>query len=417
MKKIVTLLAIGVSTLCFASHTVYDLIDYGLENSLEINRSAVEQQNSKASLNNSYWDLLPAASISASRFQTNTLDAVPDSSSAVSNSESASLSLSKSITLNDPNYYSIRTNKIAEKNSELSYLNIRKQLATVIFSKYVSVVQSQENLKTAEKNLEIQQRIYRISEMNYENGNISSYDKQNSELNLLNQEIQVEEYQNNLDELRHNLFSYINLTDDEQELLTPDIIMEIPTITNYENNQLKITKNNLKSQKLSLFQQKLNLFPIPAFTASYSYDNSYDIFDNDLYEDFLSFGVSVSYNIFNIPNLRNNYLNSKRNFKLSKLALDIEEKDNRAAIDLALLKLEALQKSFNLYERKLTLAEDNFSKAEKQFELGLINLTELETSRVQLFNAHISKNSKYYQFIQKQEDLKFLISDKILGKY
>ena len=404
MKKLFTLFVVGASTICLAQHSVFELIDYGLNNSLEIKRAIIDNTNSSTQLTNSYLDLLPSGSVSVRKnrsydLEDNTFD-----------SESSSLSISKSVSLNDPTYYNIRTNEISNKNSDLSFENKRKQIAANIFWKYVNVLQDNDNLEISKKNLAILRRTYEISLINFENGNITKYDLQNAELNVLNQEILVDEYENRLNESRHELFTYINMEDDNDELLAPEIGMEIPKIDKYENSNLKILANNIKRSKILLRKQRLNLFPMPSLNLNYSYGTGTDVLDFDTYEDDLSLGITLSYNIFDIPNLRNNYIISKRNLEYEKMSYEIEEFDNRKNIDFALEKLK-------LQERKLALAKENYQKAEKQYELGLIDLNELETSRVNLFSAQVTKNNKYYEFLKKQEELNLLISDKILGKY
>jgi outer membrane protein len=411
MKKLFTIFIVGASTICLAQHSVFELIDYGLNNSLEIKRAIIDKTNSSARLKNSYFDLSPNGTISIGKnksydLEDNTFD-----------SESSSLSISKSVSLDDPTYFNIRSNEISNQNSVISFEDNKKQIATNIFLKYVNVLQDNDNLQIAKENADILRRTYEISLINFENGNISNYELQNAELNLLNQEIQIDEYENRLKESRHELFTYINMADDNEELLIPEISMEITKVKNYENNKLKILANNIKNSKLHLRQQRLKLFPMPSININYSYGTTTDIIDFDTYDDNLSVGINVSYNIFDIPNIRNNYLISQREFEYEKMSYEIEEYDNRINIDFTLEKLRALQKSYKLQERKLALSKENYAKAEKQYELGLINLNELETSRVNLFSAQVSKKNKYYEFLKKQEELNLLISDKILGRY
>ncbi|MFO7896221.1 MAG: TolC family protein [Candidatus Cloacimonadales bacterium] len=412
MKKIILLITLALSSLGWAQHTVYDLIDFGLENSLEIKRAKNIKQTSARQLSNSYWEILPSAQLSASRRQNNDLD-----DPRITNSESGSFSLGKSLALNEPTYFNIKTNRINYDNSLISLEEQQKNLATAIFEKFIAVLRLQANLDLAQQNLEIQQNIYAASQIQHETGNISNYELENAEINLLSQEIQLQEYRNSLRESRQDLFSYIGMDDTGEELIEPEIARELPEVESYDNNLLQISRNNLDRERVNLWQQKLSLFPMPVISASYDYTNNSDILDRELYEDNLSFGISVSYNIFDIPRLRNNYRNSQRNLEISELSLDYDQTDLRNQIELKLLQIEALNNTLDLYERKLQLAASNFQKAEKQYELGMINLTDLESSRVELFNTQTIRNDKYYDLLRQQEQLNLLLSHKILGKY
>ena len=121
--------------------------------------------------------------------------------------------------------------------------------------------------------------------------------------------------------------------------------------------------------------------------------------------------------MFDIPTLRNNFVNSQRDLLASELNLRDAIRENKSNIETTLLKIEALESTFELYKKKLKIAGNNLDKAKEQYELGLINITEFERARVDLFSAEITKNNKYYSLLLKQEELNLLLSNNILGKY
>ncbi|MCK4956230.1 MAG: TolC family protein, partial [Candidatus Cloacimonetes bacterium] len=332
-------------------------------------------------------------------------------------SKNAGLNVSKSLQLIDPTFFNIKTSKIAAKNSQIMLQETKKNVTIAIFNKYISVLQIAANLKIAENNYTIQQQVYDVSKIKHQLGNLSDYDLQTSEVNLITQEIQVKELENNYKEIRQALFSYINMEDDGAELQEPEITVSIPKIENYENNNIMMKMNNLRTQKISLFQQKLNLYPMPVISASYNNSATNDIFEADNYEDNVSFGLNVSYDLFDIPTLRNNFVNSQRDLLASELNLRDAIRENKSNIETTLLKIEALESTFELYKKKLKIAGNNLDKAKEQYELGLISITEFERARVDLFSAEITKNNKYYSLLLKQEELNLLLSNNILGKY
>ncbi len=413
MKKLFTIVILGVVSFCTAQHTVFELIDFGLENSKSMKIQVLADENSQTNLTNSYLNLLPSASISVGAGKTNSLD---EGSNTI-DSKNAGLNVSKSLQLIDPTFFNIKTSKIAAKNSQIMLQETKKNVTIAIFNKYISVLQIAANLKIAENNYTIQQQVYDVSKIKHQLGNLSDYDLQTSEVNLITQEIQVKELENNYKEIRQALFSYINMEDDGAELQEPEITVSIPKIENYENNNIMMKMNNLRTQKISLFQQKLNLYPMPVISASYNNSATNDIFEADNYEDNVSFGLNVSYDLFDIPTLRNNFVNSQRDLLASELNLRDAIRENKSNIETTLLKIEALESTFELYKKKLKIAGNNLDKAKEQYELGLINITEFERARVDLFSAEITKNNKYYSLLLKQEELNLLLSNNILGKY
>lgn len=76
-----------------------------------------------------------------------------------------------------------------------------------------------------------------------------------------------------------------------------------------------------------------------------------------------------------------------------------------------------MQKSYDLYVKRLKLAEENLQMAQEQFRLGLINLLDLDRSKIEYQNAQLSYISSHYNLMRKQEELNLLLSGKILAKW
>jgi outer membrane protein TolC len=79
--------------------------------------------------------------------------------------------------------------------------------------------------------------------------------------------------------------------------------------------------------------------------------------------------------------------------------------------------LNFLHRSKDLYERKLAQSSENLSVSTEKYNLGLIDLIELDRSRISNLQARISLNQNYYNILKKQEQLNQLLSAPIMNRW
>ncbi len=409
MRKLVLLILL-FPIFCFAEqYFLNELIELGLERSIEMQKEITSYQNSKSSLRSSYLGILPSASVTASKSKY-----IEDDWSRTSG-----FSLTKSIYLDEPTYFNIRQSLIDEKNSELALQEATKQIVFNIVSRYLGVLESQKSLEIHTENLKLQHKIYSQILAQFESGEKSILDLKQSEIDLIDYEIAVNEAENNLSKLRKDLFSYLNVQDEEYDFAEPEF-EEIESELNFTDNlDMIILKNDLKSSKLSLFQTKLNFFPSLSFSYSYDYNNANNdaFFDFDEYDDSQTISLNASYSIFDLLDKRESFSRTARNFKIQKLSFEDTEKNYRNEFSNLQKDVKTLRRSRDLYAEKLELAAENLNMAQEQFKLGMISLIDLDRSQLEYRNTQLSFNNRHYSLIRKQEELNLLLSKKILGKW
>lgn len=411
MKKILLILIILPALVFAQEYTLEQLIEIGLDKSYDIQSELASNKNSASYLRSSLYGVLPSVSISAGKDKN--LDAInPEWNGG------ASLSISKSIFLNEPTYYNIHTSILDKKNADLSLEEKRKQIAYYIFSSYLSVLESQKILGIQEKNLELQHKIYNQVKVQYDAGEKSLLELKQSEISLIDYEIAVNEAENSLFKTRKDLFSYLNMTDEGYDFVEPEFTISDEKFSFQSNNTLLQKKNSLTSSKVRLVQTMMDF--LPSLTLSYSvYHND----DNDInaYSDYLrtsnTLSISASYDIFNLLEKGEAYSRSKRNLRVQKIDFEISERDYTIELTNLQNDLETLNRSYNLYSDKLKLAEDNLNMAQEQYRLGMISLLDMDRAKIDHQNAQLSYNNHHYNLLRKQEEINLLLSNKILGKW
>ena len=411
MKKILFMLII-LPVLVFAQeYTLEQLIETGLEKSYDIQSEIANNKNSASYLRSSLYGVLPSVSISAQKDKY--LDAIDPEWNA-----NASLSISKSIFLNEPTYYNIHTSILDKKNADLSLDEKRKQIAYYIFSGYLSVLESQKILGIQEKNLELQHKIFNQVKVQYDAGEKSLLELKQSEISLIDYEIAVNEAENSLFKTRKDLFSYLNMTDEGYDFVEPEFTISDEKFSFQSNNALLQKKNSLTSSKVRLVQTLMDF--LPSFTLSYSVSHNDDN-DINAYDEYLrtnnKLSITASYDIFNLLEKGEAYSRSKRNLRVQKIDFETSKRDYTIELTNLENDLKTLNRSYTLYSDKLKLAEENLNMAQEQYRLGMISLLDMDRAKIDHQNAQLSYNNHHYNLLRKQEEINLLLSSKILGKW
>lgn len=421
MRKILFLIIL-IPIICFSfEYTVDQLIEIGLEKSLEMKQTEINSLNIKSDLTSSYYDLIPSLNLNIGKSLSD-----GDWSDAT-----GSLNLSESISSNESRYFSIKNAIINDKNSVLSFEDSRRKIAFDIFEQYLLILESQITLDIQKKNLELQKNIHKQTEVKYEIGELTLLDLQQSEITLINYEIAVTDGKNVLNNERITLFSHLEIED--EGFLFKEIKHSVNHIEKdfFSNNLLKISENRLLISELDYFKKKLNMFPVFSIGFSYGFANSAETYIDSLgvhtnpisYYDFLNYSdsytvsLNFSYSIFDIFDKRLGLKVANRNLKLQKLEYEKSIKNNNIKFKNLERDIGTLEISKELYNKKLKLSSENLKMAQEQYTLGLINLLDLEKITLDHSNAQLSYYKQHFNLIRKREEVNLLMSDKILGKW
>jgi outer membrane protein TolC len=95
-----------------------------------------------------------------------------------------------------------------------------------------------------------------------------------------------------------------------------------------------------------------------------------------------------------------------------------EKKDQlQRDYDSALRELQYLKRMNELYSEQLAQSREQITQAEERYRLGLIELLELDKTRTNFIETDISYNNNLYSIIAKQEEINYLLSEPLLGKW
>ena len=414
MKVFTVLLMLLPILLAAQSYTLDELITYGLENSFSVQKSSLNYESSQSTLNTSKWNLLPDASVTGS--VTKDFDPAAQTDDLTN---SAGFSLSKTISLNDDTYFNYLYSSLDTKTAQMKLDQTRKTYAYDVFSAYLKVLSAQKQRSSLEENLQIQTRVWEQSKILLQLGKTTPFEVKQNEIAMLNSNISLMQLDNTIANARKELFALVQ-KQDEGFLLTElelNVQKEIPAFSIENNADLNILNQELKRINLQLKQNKLDDFP--RLNLGYNLDRSVGgaNFDYDRYNTNHNISLSLSYPLLNIFENSESRTRTNISRQLSQLAIDEKKDQLQRDYDSALRELQYLKRMNELYREQLAQSREQITQAEERYRLGLIELLELDKTRTSYIETDISYNNNLYSIINKQEEINYLLSEPILGKW
>ncbi|HRS60766.1 MAG TPA: TolC family protein [Candidatus Cloacimonas sp.] len=414
MKVITVILMLLPLLLAAQSYTLEELITYGLENSFSVQKSALSYQSAKSTLNTSKWNLLPDASVSGG--------VKKDFDPAVNTDDvtsSAGLSIGKTISLNDAAYFNYLYASLDTKTANMKLEQTRRAYAYEVFSAYLKVLSSQKQRSSLEENLQIQIRVWEQSKILLQLGKTTPFEVKQNEIAVLNSNISLMKLDNTIANARKELFALVQMQDEDYPLteLELNIQKEIPAFNTEKNADLNILNQELKRLNLQLKQNKLDDFP--RLNLAYNFDRSVSgaDFDFDHYNTNHGLSLTLSYPLFNIGENAESRTRTKISRQLSQVAIEEKKDQLQRDYDSALRELQYLKRMNELYSEQLAQSREQITQAEERYRLGLIELLELDKTRTNYIETDISYNTNLYSIIAKQEEINYLLSEPVLGKW
>lgn len=414
MKVITVILMLLPLLLAAQSYTLEELISFGLENSFSVQKSSLSYQSSRSMLNTSKWNLLPDASVTGGVNKDFDPAAGTDDVSS-----SAGLSISKTISLNDAAYFNYLYASLDTKTANMQLEQTRRTYAYNVFSAYIKVLSSQKQRSSLEENLLIQTRVWEQSKILLQLGKITPFEVKQNEIEVLNSNIALMQLDNTIANARKELFALVQMQDEGYNLteLDLDIQKELPAFNTENNADIQILNQELKRLNLQLKQNKLDDFP--RLNLAYNFDRTVSgaDFDFDRYNTNHGISLSLSYPLLNLFENSESRTRTKISRQLSQVSIDEKKVQLQRNYDSALRELQYLKRMNELYSEQLAQSRDQITQAEERYRLGLIELLELDKTRTNYIETDISYNNNLYSIMAKQEEINYLLSEPVLGKW
>ena len=415
MKRLMLLIMTALPLILMAQqYSLDDLIQQGMEQSWTTQRGRLSYESSASQLSSATWELLPDADLGL-RINQNLHNQTP----AADLTSSFNFSISKVISLNDPAWNNYRQAGITKAKAALNLQTSNSAYAYQVFDAYIKVLSAQKQLKSLTENLAIQTRVWEQAKVLRQLGKNTDFDVKQSEIAVMNSRISIMQLENTIRSNRQSLFGLVQIADEGFPLadLEPDKEFQVPELNPDAVNEIKLLKEEIKSARLTRNQSRLDFLPRLSLGYGLSRNISGDNFEFDTYSTTHNIYLNLGYSLWNQFTQHQSHQRSDISYRLAELELMDKTDELGRQYQNATQELEYLTRLDELYREKLEQSSQQIKIAEERYRLGLIELLELDKTRTDYIDADTAYNANLYQILAKQQNLNFLLSRPILGKW
>jgi outer membrane protein len=438
--KIKTLLLTGlmvigpVSLSAQKKWTLQDCIDYAMENNITLQKSKLQKQSATEDLKGAKAALLPTLSASTNQslgyqpwkdagIATVTNGTVNTKIDKTSYNGSYSLSGQWTVWNGNRNINTIKLDRLAEEEAELSSQETANSIQERIAQLYSQILYLAENVTVNEQMLETSKRNEERGQEMVAVGKMSKADLAQLSAQRANDEYNIVEAKSQLMNYKLQLKQLLEITDEEQfdvaipEINDERILAEIPSLQSvYEQallNRPEIERLQLsiKSSEVSVSLAKAGWMPsvnltggVTTSTNSLSGTGWGSQMKSNVNS---SLGLGVTVPIYDGRSTKTAVNKAKIQQLQAQLNLLDQQKTLYSDIQQYWLNAWTNQQKYQAAKSSVESAQQSYDLLSEQFRLGLKNIVELMTGKDNLLSAQQNQLQSKYLTLYNQQMLHF----------
>ena len=325
---------------------------------------------------------------------------------AESNRYNAGVSLNYTIFDGLGRHYNYKRLKEQYQLSELQARETIENTIVQLFSVYYNVAQLSENLETLDETLLVTKDRLVRAEYQFDYGQNTKLEVLNAEVDINTDSINIINTKQDLKIAKRDLKLVLGetFTEDFNVETEVNFVLQFKKDSLFEkakqrNVALLQTEKNIAISQLDIKSGKSAYLPTLGLTGSYGWNknnNNAASFVAVSTNTGLSGGVNLSWNLFDggatITRVKNAKINLEtQQLQKENILLSIQ-RDFDNAWDDYMNKLEI----YNIQEKNIITAQNNFDRTQEKFKIGQVNSIEFRQAQLNLLNAELSRNQAKY---------------------
>lgn len=324
------------------------------------------------------------------------------------------------------NYQNVELERQNETSVRLQYSKVKNDVVINIYQKFFDAVKKDKIVKTNEDNLQnSRDQLQKIQEyVNVGKKTLSDVYKQ--DVLVAQNELQLEQSKNDFSKAKIDLLyaMYIdvnkNVSVDSRNINAELTVPQLKAILDSNSNVDMLVRNAVEGrydyktalQYIKIDQTRLSLavksLYFPTISAFGSYGLNGNDFTNLTDSRTFSFGLSLSYYIFQGNRFEINRQIAEVNIKQKNEDLTRLEKEIRTDISKAVIDLETAYKQIEILDRNIKSAEQDLLLSQENFRIGFGTLLDVQTASINLNNLYISRINSIYNFLFAKKEIDYL---------
>ncbi|MBB3124528.1 outer membrane protein TolC [Mesoflavibacter sabulilitoris] len=325
---------------------------------------------------------------------------------AESNRYNAGVSLNYTIFDGLGRHYNYKRLKEQYQLSELQARETIENTIVQLFSVYYNVAQLSENLETLDQTLLVTKDRLVRAEYQFDYGQNTKLEVLNAEVDINTDSINIINTKQDLKIAKRDLKLVLGetFTEDFNVETEVDFLLQFKKDSLFEkakqrNVALLQTEKNIAISQLDIKSGKSAYLPTLGLTGSYGWNknnNNAASFVTVSTNTGLFGGLNLSWNLFDggatITRVRNAKVNLEtQQLQKENILLSIQ-RDFDNAWDDYMNKLEI----YNIQEKNIITAQNNFDRTQEKFKIGQVNSIEFRQAQLNLLNTELSRNQAKY---------------------
>ena len=433
MKRIIFIICLALFLFCPQMHgqniwTLQQCIEYARENNLQVKMDEISVDQARNSASQSKWDMAPSVNAGLSHSMSwgrsvnlQTLEIIKNKRSM---STSGNLSASATIFQGLSKLNSVKSSATQLRIAEQQVEKTKNDITIQITRAYLQLLLAREIERSARQSYESTQlQVERTAKL-VDAGSQAYSTLLEVKAQLANEKSQVVSAAS---DVRTNLLTLVQLLDlPPQEASTFDVVTPDSTLTDnllpqgtaegiyqqaLELPQIKIAEYNLQKSQFDYKATIGRMFPslsVQAGYGSYYTDGQSGAFFTQFeHNKNPSLGFSLNIPIFNGLSARLGRKNARLAVDNSRLLLEVQKqslfKEIQAAYNEALNAYERMQAA----KENMISIQESFTYTENKFNVGMMNATDYNIAKANLFKAVSSYYQAKYQYLFELKILDF----------
>ncbi len=417
--------------------TLQQAVDRTLANNLQIKQAQFQAAITDENLTQSKYELYPNVS---SGFSANKRFGLyfDQTSGRLTNqsTNTANGSLSSNILIF--NGFALK-NQILQNKSFLSadQSNIEKvknDLSLSVVTTYLQIVNNEDLIKASQQQLELSKQQLNAAQKNFDVGNNTQADLSQAKAQVATNELNLTNAQNAYELSLLNLKQLMEMNPEQDISVEVPVINDASTIENKYTGydvytkavqnypDIKLAEYNTEAFKYGVKVAKGNLYPSLSFGGqifnSYS-SNARDFLTNEKlsFADQINqnFGQAIGFNlsipIFSNYRSRSSYNIAKIRYQNAQASEQLAKNNLNKIINQAVQDLKSAIKSYAASESAFNSSKDAFNVIKQRYDVGLVNVIELNTSQTNYNQAEFDFIQAKYNVIFRSKVIDFYLGN------
>lgn len=421
-----SIVSLGQKSMGFA-----DCLQLALQNNLELKSAGISEETAKYQYKASYGKLAPTLYASgferarftqAFDFQTNSY--IDDTQREYRGSVGGTFNLFSGFNV-------INTIKMQKSEYEINKINrqqVTRELTINLAEKFLTILYLQELIKANEAQIASSDKQVKLAQLKFESGVIAESELFKLKTQKATEELDLLTNTNKLSDNWISLKQMLNLPIDQELVLTkPELHLDQNTIT--ETNAFEIAKQAVdlhplnsistlreKKAKAALAVARSNRYP--NINAAFFYRTSYvatnELVSPDLQFDrnrngYLRFNLVIP--IFNQLSTFSKIKVAKGAFKQAQIATELTRNQTTKEVMKAITDTKTAVKKVEASQLAFEYSKKSYEADALKFELGKININELNTTKKSYSNAQAELIQSNYELLYNNALIKYYLGE------